>query len=135
MERSGLDAAYADIMRAKADGTADAQCQRVLSELGLAAVIGIGVSRLAAQACGERHFSTLADAGTDWLWPADSAVPARLKRLGLGTFGQVAEVGEEALRLHFGKIAPILHLRAQGIDLTPIRTLLAAEGRGHRRLL
>ena len=122
VEPSGPDAAYAEIMGVEAEGVADALRERVLSDLGLTAVMGTGISRLAAQACAESGVGALADAAVDWLWP-DAAVVGRLKRLGLTTFGEVAAVGEEALRLHFGRIAPVLHRRAQGEDLTPVRAL------------
>ena len=58
------------------------------------------------------------------LWPADPKVAAKLLRLGLSTFGEVAAIGESALIYQFGrKVGTLLHRRAQGIDSDPIRPL------------
>lgn len=94
-----------------------------MNEVCLQPVAGLGLSRLATRACAESKASCLQDASVEFLWPDDPTVMARMKRLGLSTFGAVAAVPEESLRLHFGKIAPLLHCRAQGIDLTPVRSL------------
>ena len=122
VEPDGLDVAYVDMMGGSAEAAVVGLRARLLATSSLPLVIGLGVSRLAARACAESGVKHLDAASVDWLWD-DPAIVGRLQRLGLGTFGQVAEVGEEALRLHFGKIAPVLHRRAQGIDLTPIRAL------------
>lgn len=123
VEPSGPDEAYVEIIGVEIENVAEALRKRILSAFSLSGVIGIGISRLAAKSCAESGVDAIEDATVDWLWPDDAAVAARMKRLGLGTFGQVAEVGEESLRLHFGKIAPLLYRRAHGEDLTPIRAL------------
>ena len=121
IEPHGLDAAYVDLT-GSAVGSEEVTA-RLVAALRLTPIVGLGFSRLAAQACAESGVDIIEDAMVDWLWPDDLAVSARLKRLGLNTFGAVAEVGEEALRLHFGKVAPLLYRRAHGEDLTPIRAL------------
>lgn len=123
VEPDGLDAAYVD-MTGDSSGCSLEQVQgKLRSGHCPAPVVGLGISRLAARACAESDVASLGDATVDFLWPDDPAVTARMKRLGLSSFGAVAAVPEESLRLHFGKIAPLLHRRAQGIDLTPIRSL------------
>ena len=123
VEPDGLDAAYVDMTGDSSSGL----LQKVQDELHSAfcpvPIVGLSISRLAARACAESGVINLENASIDFLWPDDPAVIARMKRLGLSTFGAVAAVSEESLRLHFGKIAPLLHRRAHGIDLTPIRTL------------
>ncbi len=123
VEPDGLDAAYVDMTGEPSEGLPQQVKGKLRSAYCPAPVAGLGISRLAARACAESGVLSLKDASIDCLWPDDPAVTARLKRLGLSTFGAVAEVSEESLRLHFGKIAPLLHRRAQGIDLTPIRAL------------
>ena len=123
VEPDGLDAAYVD-MTGDPSGSSPQKIQdKLRSAQCPAPVVGFGVSRLAARACAESGVISLKDASTDFLWPDDAAVTARMKRLGLSTFGTVAEISEESLRLHFGKIAPLLHRRAHGIDLMLIRAL------------
>ena len=123
VEPDGLDAAYADMTGDPSGCFLERMHGKLRSAYCPTPVVGLGISRLAARACAESGVTSLKDAAVDFLWPDDPAVTARMKRLGLGTFGTVAETSEESLRLHFGKIAPLLHRRAQGIDLTPIRDL------------
>ena len=123
VEPDGLDAAYMDFTGDPTERFADRVQEKLLASCGLSHILGLGASRLAAYACAGSDVTSLENASVDFLWPDDPAVPARMKRLGLSTFGEVAEVGEEALRLHFGKIAPLLHRRAYGEDLTPVRAL------------
>lgn len=123
VEPEGLDAAYVDMTGDSSESLPQQVQDKLRSAHCPAPVVGIGISHLAARACAESEVTSLKDASIDFLWPDDPAVTARMKRLGLGTFGAVAEVSEESLRLHFGKIAPLLHRRAQGFDLTPIRAL------------
>jgi hypothetical protein len=51
--------------------------------------IGFGVSRTAARACAECGLPSacLPEADVIYLWPEDPDVTARLRRLGLTTFG------------------------------------------------
>lgn len=88
-------------------------------------LVGFGASRLEARACAECGLlpDHLADASVQWLWLDDPKVVAVLLRLGLETFGQVAAVGEGALFYQFGKIGRLLHRRALGQDLLPVRPL------------
>ena len=122
VEPDGPDAAYAVLAAAS---VGQALPQRVGEALGLAVIVGTGCSRLAARACAECALppERLPDAAVDWLWPEDRKVVDALKRLGLDTFGQVAAVGEDVLFYQFGRIGRLLHRRAQGQDLTPVRSL------------
>ena len=122
VEPDGPDAAYAVL-----GGAEDARrvTRRIAEALGLPVASGLGVSRLAARACAECALppECLPDASADWLWPEDRKILDALKRLGLDTFGQVAVMGEDALFYQFGRIGRLLHRRAQGQDLTPVRPL------------
>ncbi len=122
VEPDGPDAAYA-VLNAVAGGHSLAE--RVGESLGLSVIVGMGISRLAARACGECALPPehLPDAAVAWLWPEDRKVVDALKRLGLDTFGQVAAVGEDALFYQFGRVGRLLHRRSQGQDLTPVRPL------------
>ena len=123
VEPDGLDAAYVDMTGGLSEGLPQRVEDTLRSASSPAPVVGLGISRLAARACAESGALSLQDASIDFLWPDDLAVTARMKRLGLSTFGAVVQISEESLRLHFGKIAPLLHRRAHGIDLSPIRAL------------
>lgn len=125
VEPDGPDAAYLDVAGLDTKTVGKSLEVFIQSGFGLQPILGFGPSRLAARACAECSLPLggLDDADVAWLWPEDEAVVARLRRLGLETFGQVAVVPEEALRLHFGRIAPLLWRRAQGDDLTPMRSL------------
>ena len=123
VEPDCLDAAYVDMTGDPPGNLVERVQDKLRSAYYPLPVVGLGISRLAARACAESGVISLTDASIDFLWPDDPAVTARMKRLGLSSFGAVAAVPEESLRLHFGKIAPLLHRRAQGVDLTPIRAL------------
>ena len=123
VEPDGLDAAYVDMTGDLSGNLLERVQGKLRSAYCPLPIVGLGISRLAARACGESGVSSLQDASIDFLWPCRPAVSAMMDRLGLSTFVAVAEVSEESLRLHFGKIAPLLHRRAHGEDLTPIRAL------------
>ena len=123
VEPDGADAAYA-VLDHRHFRSIEAAVASAFKGLG-SCIVGYGSSRLAARACAECSLTSdrLADAAVEWLWPDDPKVVAALKRLGLDTFGQVAAVGEGALFYQFGKIGRLLHRRAQGQDLLPVRPL------------
>jgi len=126
VEPADADGGFADITGLTPEVVQRGLERRIVAEFGLMPVIGMGVSRLAALACAQCSLppERLSDASVAWLWPeGGEAVLGRLQRLSLATFGAVAAVPEESLRLHFGKIAPLLHRRAHGVDLTPVRAL------------
>lgn len=128
VEPAGPDAAFAaDVL---AGGESDRDVAGFLSAwatsvFGLPPLIGFGPCRVAARACAECNLSTerLSEADVAYLWPEDPQIPARLKRLGLPTFGAVADLSESVLTFYFGRIGRLLHRRAHGIDLTPVRAL------------
>lgn len=124
VEPDDADGGFADITGLPPEVTQRSLHKTIVASFGVTPVIGMGVSRLAARACAECDLPAdrLSDASVEWLWPED-AVLGRLQRLGLSNFGAVASTPEESLRLHFGKIAPFLHRRSQGVDLTPVRPL------------
>jgi nucleotidyltransferase/DNA polymerase involved in DNA repair len=119
------DGAYTDL--SACGGTAQlaplrGQIENVLSFAQV--VIGEGKSRLTAKACAECKLPAdrLSDASVHWL-TEDAAIVARLSRLGLSTFGAVAELPESFLVYQFGKVGRLLHQRANGNDLTPVKAL------------
>ncbi len=132
IEPEGPDAAWADLQGCPAEIAADLPTRftdAITAELGVAPLIGIGTSRLAARALAECRLPPdqlhEADA-TRWLWPEDPAVGARLARLGLPTFADVAGAGEGALVHVFGaKQGRLLYRRAMGGQdfAAPIRAL------------
>lgn len=88
-------------------------------------LMGMGISRLASRACAECGLPPdhLAHASVRWLWPEDEKVVARLMRLGLATFGAIQALPETALVYQFGRVGRLLHRRAKGEDLTPVRAV------------
>lgn len=123
VEPDGLDAAYVDMTGDPSANLIERVQDKLRSAHCPVPIVGLGISRLAARACAESGVTSLKNASIDFLWPDDPAVTARMKRLGLSTFGAVAEVSEENLRLHFGKIAPLLYRRVHGEDISPVRPL------------
>lgn len=125
VEPEGEDAAYAGLSGICPAAASRAIAGRLQASLSLAPVIGLGPSGLAARACAECRLPSerLAEADARWLWPEDAQVVARLRRLGLVTFGDVAAVGESALVYQFGRIGRLLYRRARGQDLAPVRAL------------
>ena len=128
VEPDGPDAAYVVLQDHSEARRLTLQINKTLQitkTLPLSLIAGMGISRLAARACAECDLppDQMAEAAADWLWPEDPKVVAALKRLGLDTFGQAAAVGEDALFHQFGRIGRLLHRRALGQDLTPVRPL------------
>lgn len=123
VEPDGPDAAYLDVTGAAFDPAA--LSTDVLALTGFSPALGLGASRLAARACAECDLppGRLAEASVDWLWSEDVEVVARLKRLGLETFGAVAGVGEDALFYQFGRIGRLMHRRAHGQDFAAVKAL------------
>ena len=123
VEPDGPDGAYADITCWPLDLRRLEEALRALT--GFCPALGLGASKLAARACAECDLppEKLGEASVDWLWPEDSKVAGRLKRLGLETFAAVASVGEEGLFYQFGRIGRLLHRRAHGCDLATVRAL------------
>ena len=123
VEPDGPDAGYLALL----PGEEDLLCKRLARLFpGLPApVFSIGPTKLAARARAESGVERLSDApASSLLWPADPKVVGKLLRLGLSTFGEVAAIGEDALRYQLGpKVGTLLHRRAQGIDADPIRPL------------
>lgn len=123
VEPDGPDAAYADLSGYSID--CDALEANLHSLTGFGPLIGFASSKLAARACAECELppERLMDASVSWLWPEDEKVVARLKRLGLVTFGDVSALSEEHLFYQFGKIGRLLHRHALGQDFSPVRAL------------
>ncbi|MES2465415.1 MAG: hypothetical protein V4671_33015 [Armatimonadota bacterium] len=121
IEPAGDDSAWADLSGCPPDPARSLPSrltEAISAELGIPPLIGIGPSRLAARALAECGLPPdrlhEADAAR-WLWPEDPLVSARLARLGLPTFADVAAAGEGALVHVFGaKQGRLLYCRAAG---------------------
>lgn len=123
VEPEGPNAGYADMTGFSFEAVSLEA--RLHSLTGFGPLLGLGPSKLAARACAECELPSdrLAEASVRWLWPEDEKVVARLRRLGLNTFGDVSSLSEEHLFYQFGKIGRLLHRRACGQDLAPVRSL------------
>jgi DNA polymerase-4 len=141
VEPDGPDAAYLDVTGLPAEEVLRrlADASPPLSAPGtpvrLPPVTGLGSSRLAARACAECGLppDRLEEASVRWLWPEEEEVVARLRRLGLETFGQVAALSESALVYQFGRRGRLLFRRARGRDHTPVRARYPAPRAEVRR--
>jgi DNA polymerase IV len=90
---------------------------------GLSPVFALGRSKMEARALAESGKGRLEDVPVALL-TGDAAVTGKLARLGLNTLGEVASVGEEALRYQFGrKVGTSLYRLALGEDNDPIKAL------------
>lgn len=91
---------------------------------GLVPLLHAGVSKLVARTLAEAGVASFDLASSRFLWPEDAAITSKLERLGLNTIGEVAHIGEIALRYQFGqKIGSLLYRRAQGLDSDPVHPL------------
>ncbi len=91
---------------------------------GLVPLLHPGVSKLTARTLAEAGVASFDLAPSRFLWPEDAAITGKLERLGLATIGEVAHIGETALRYQFGsKLGSLLYRCAQGLDSDPIRPL------------
>jgi DNA polymerase IV len=90
---------------------------------GLVPVFALGRSKSEARALAESGKEQLKHVPATLL-TTDTAVTGKLARLGLNTFGEVASVGEEALRYQLGrKLGTSLYRLALGEDNDPIKSL------------
>jgi DNA polymerase-4 len=90
----------------------------------LSPVLAIGSSKLIARTLAEAGVVDFDLAPSRFLWPEDAAITGKLERLGLTTIGEVAHIGETALRYQFGhKLGNLLYRRVQGLDSDPVLSL------------
>ncbi len=137
-EAAGTDEAYLDVAgsaRLFGDGEAIAGAirERVRSEIGITASVGVATNKLIAKvasdaakpdgvcvvAAGEEA-AFLAPRPVRHLPMVGAKLEERLAQLGLRTIGEVAAFPEEALRERFGRMGEELHARSQGRFDAPV---------------
>ncbi len=107
--------------------------QRLRTELGLSASLGVAPNRFLAKLASERDKpgglvvvrpeeiqAFLRDLPLEALWGVGEVTAERLRRLGLRTVGQLAAYPLELLEQQFGEYGRRLHQLAHGIDDTPL---------------
>ena len=145
LEPLGIDEAYLDVTGFESlHGSIPAMAvklkQCVKDELGLCASIGIASSKVVAKIAsdkskpdglldvpdgGERAF--LAPLQVNRLPGIGKKSEQVLKRLGIGTIGQLAALPTETLKSHFGAFGKLIHDHASGIDDRKVETTIAVK--------
>jgi len=138
VESGGLDESYLDVTGCEAIAGTPPEAAasiraRIRAELGLAASVGIGSSKLIAKVAsdGAKPDGVLdVPPGTEAAFLAPMPLRAlpmlgpsaekRLNGFGLTTLGQLAALPASALEGMFGPHGPVLGQRARGIDPTPV---------------
>lgn len=138
VESGGLDEAYLDMTGCEAIAGPPQQAaatlrRRIRDELGLAASVGIGSSKLIAKMAtehakpdgifevpegGERAF--LAPLQLREMPFLGASTEKRLRQIGVTTLGQLAALPVESLTAMLGSFGQALWLRSQGIDDSPL---------------
>ncbi len=145
LEPLGIDEAYLDVtgfesLHGSIPKMAEKLKQRVKDELGICASIGIASSKVVAKIASE---ASKPDGLLDIPAGGESAflspLPANrlpgigkkseqvLKKLGIGTIGQLAAVPAETLKGHFGAFGKLIHDHASGIDDRKVEPPAAAK--------
>jgi DNA polymerase IV len=114
--------------------------QRVREEVGLSASLGVATNKLLAKIASDRdkpggltvvrpgeETAFLAPLPVSALWGIGPVTAQRLAALGVTTVGQLAQTPAETLSPAFGRQAPSMIRRAQGIDHRPV----VAEHKAH----
>ncbi len=132
-EPVGTDEAYLDVAGSRrlfGDGITIAGMirERVRSEVGLAASVGVATNKLVAKVASDaakpdgvcvvgagEEAAFLAPRPLRELPMVGAKLEERLKHLGLKTIGDLAAYPAETLRARFGKTGEDLHLRARGL--------------------
>ncbi len=134
VEQMSVDEAYVDLSAAEApEDEARALRQRVKAETGLPASVGLATSKLVAKVASDfekpegctivppgQEAAFLAPLPARAIWGIGPRTAERLAQLGVNTCGQLAQADMELLHRAFGRRAPGLQQRAQGIDARPV---------------
>lgn len=107
--------------------------QRIRSELGLSASLGIASNKLVAKVASTlakprgllvvpsgEEAAFLAPLAIEYLWGVGKVTAERLHNLGVQTIGQLAALPEQQMKAIFGSAAAEMHRRALGIDDSPV---------------
>ena len=135
VEPLSIDEAFMDfagtgaLLRASPAEALAALAQRVESELSITVSVGLSYNKFLAKIASDldkpRGFavigraearSFLADQPVGLLWGVGQAMRERLARDGITRIGELAELGEQALTLRYGRIGRRLALSARGED-------------------
>ena len=137
-EAAGTDEAYLDVAgseRLFGDGEAIAGLirERVLSEIGITASVGVATNKLVAKVASDaakpdgvcvvpagEEAAFLAPRPVRHLPMVGAKLEERLEQLGLRTIGEVAAYPAGALRERFGRMGEELHARSQGWFEAPV---------------
>lgn len=119
---------------------------RVKTEIGLSASLGVATNKLVAKVASDRDkpggltivrpgesASFLAPLPVRVLWGIGPVTAARLAERNVTTVGELALVPEEELRAQFGKHGAAMARHARGIDDRPIQTERTAKSIGQER--
>lgn len=107
--------------------------QRILSELGLSASLGVASNKLVAKVASTlakprglhvvppgQESAFLAPLPIEYLWGIGKVTAERLHHLGVQTIGQLAALPDQQMKALFGSVAAEMRRRALGIDDSPV---------------
>lgn len=135
IEPMSLDEAYLDVTGQDALAVGRALKEEIKQELRLTASVGISYCKFLAKMASdlekpdgftvvtwERAQTLLPELPVRRLWGVGPASEQALKKLGIGTCGDLLRHDPEVLRRHFGRRADELIMLARGIDPRPVET-------------
>lgn len=136
LEQMSVDEAYVDLSDVEGPETvALALRERVKTETGLPASVGLATSKLVAKVASDfekpegctivrpgDEATFLAPLPVQAIWGIGPRTAERLGRLQIRTCGQLAQADVARLRLAFGRQAQSLQARARGIDERPVKS-------------
>jgi len=138
VEPISIDEAFLDVTGCErlfgpADKLAQRIQQRIMSELGLPASLGIASNKLVAKVASAlakprglltvpfgQEAAFLAPLPIERLWGIGEVTARRLHARGIHTIGQLAVVPKQQMSLLFASAAEEMHRRALGIDNSPV---------------
>ena len=139
MQQASVDEAYMDFGHLPAWQDVVDQAfrlqARVRDEVGLSASLGVASNKLIAKVASEQgkpggvtvvppgdEESFLAPLSVRVLWGIGPVTARRLAKLGVATVGELAQVSQEELSKHFGRVGAHMARQARGIDNHPVVT-------------
>jgi DNA polymerase-4 len=116
----------------------------ILAELGLTASVGVSTSKLVAKVASDlrkpdglvvvepgAEAAFLAPLPIARLWGVGEQTAARLAEYGVRSIGDLAALPDDLLGRRFGRMGPLLALRARGIDPAPVLGVEPARSVSH----
>jgi DNA polymerase-4 len=144
IDEAFLDVAGSELLLGPPETIARAIKRAVAEELRLTASVGVAASKLVAKVASDLEkpdglvmvaagdeAAFLAPLPIARLWGVGAKTAGALAELGVRTIGDLALLPEDLLRRRFGRLGPVLALRARGVDPSPVTAADPARSISH----